>query len=204
MKYCISNSKYEIEFDNKKIVKILKYNEVLDEMNEKHYDDELKASMCQMYELFLSGMKLYAFTVTYTADKFDVNAQKSAKERFHHWYWHTFLPKIFYEDKSWVYEKQKKGLQPRIIVFTEKHKPKSNNNNKTGIKNPERLHHHGIMAVDPQFEEKLDSFIGENTLNKICTGVMTTDFKKCDIFWMLYAGEEHKPSKYPLLVYGPM
>lgn len=87
-------------------------------------------------------------------------------------------------------------LQPTVILFTEDHEAKAvTMKDEFGIaitSFPERLHHHGIMAVHPDFVSRLEPYIGVNTLNHLCEGIMTTDFKPCNIEWMLYAGKHFK------------
>ena len=184
----------QIIFKNGKVDKILEYIDELDNTREKYINRELKAYIESIYAEYLKGMKLYAFTVTYTPNDEAHSFDKTIKNRFKKFYLHEFLTKIHFNNNEWT--KKFNKLQPAVVLFVEDHESKAvTMEDEYGITRtsfPERLHHHGIMAVHPDFVSRLEPYIGVNTLNHLCKGIMTTDFKPCNIEWMLYAGKHFK------------
>lgn len=153
------------------------------------------------------GKVLYALTVTYTKHKAFSNVLKSIRNRFRHLYWDKFLPEVIFKDKDWL---GKYGhLQPTMYVFIEEHQPKPHSETSSiGVVTtifPDNLHHHAILAVNPQIAEEFDKICGENTLKHLCRGIMTTKLVPCDLGWTLYATKhlDKNLKKYEYDFFGP-
>ena len=154
------------------------------------------------------GYILYAVTITYPDWKTHTPTAIDINNYFRQIYWDNLLPDHIFEDNDWQKGNQKKASQPIVYAFIDEHqskvtrvisRKKSNN-----LEFSTALHHHAIFAVHPNYQDKMDQLIGENTLKPFHKRfVMSSCVKRCDVNWVLYAGKLYSRNNEEFPVFGP-
>jgi hypothetical protein len=157
-----------------------------------------------MLELEKSGKTLFHLSVTYNPYQDIQYTEKDINKYFTNFYYRTVLPSLL--NTSHINTNIKKLLHPICLAFVDEHehkaKPKIIRNNVTNeieqtFIYPIKLHHHAILAVHQDTLEKMQSFVGLNSIprNKWANKVMSFDIKQCSSTRLLYASKMLQ--KYP-------
>lgn len=151
-----------------------------------------------MLELEKSGKTLFHLSVTYNPYQDIQYTEKDINKYFTNFYYRTVLPSLL--NTSHINTNIKKLLHPICLAFVDEHehkaKPKLIRNNITNeieqtFIYPIKLHHHAILAVHQDTLEKMQSFVGLNSIhrNKWANKVMSFDIKECESTRILYASK---------------
>lgn len=159
-------------------------------------DHKSRLALCQMFEdLSRDGRTLFHLTVTYEPYKYANYLPKNVDDFFKNFYLKCFLPHLMGTRE--YHEKKYRSLQPICYAFLDEHH-KMRLSSLGEIVDPERLHHHAILAVTSETLQKMRSFTGDNKIplrRKWGAKVMTTHLIECESMRLLYASKMHK--KYP-------
>ena len=158
----------------------------------------------KMLELEKDGNTLFHLSVTYNPYQDIQYTEKDINKYFTNFYYRTVLPSLL--NTSHINTNIKKLLHPICLAFVDEHehkaKPKIIRNNVTNeieqtFIYPIKLHHHAILAVHQDTLEKMQSFVGLNSIprNKWANKVMSFDIKQCSSTRLLYASKMLQ--KYP-------
>jgi hypothetical protein len=150
------------------------------------------------------GRILYFLTTTYLPSDGLERRRDLVDDIFKTFYTRAFLPFLLQTNR--YHKTQYKAIQPVTYTFTEAHKPKRVKSKVVDgygmdalheYKFPLRLHHHSILAVHRDHEERLDQLLGENTfvVSRFSKKIMTSYLQKADARAALYASKMWRINK---------
>ena len=159
---------------------------------------------------YQSNRHLFHLTLTYKPFADYSYSPKNTNDYFIHFYTKHFLPFLL-NTKNFQRIKYRE-LQPICFAFLDENESKpspethvlTNRFNRFSAKTrdqttrfSERLHHHAILAIHADTYDRMQSLIGENTLesNKFSYKVMSSHVRECDAMCLLYASKMY--AKYP-------
>ena len=159
---------------------------------------------------YQSNRHLFHLTLTYKPFEDYSYSPKNTNDFFIHFYTKHFLPFLL-NTKNFQRSKYRE-MQPICLAFLDEHesnvstqkylntsrfsaRPAKTRDQTTRFS--ERLHHHAILAIHADTYDRMQSLIGENTLesNKFSYKVMSSHVRECDAMCLLYASKMY--AKYP-------
>lgn len=128
-----------------------------------------------------SGRSLFFMTITYKPFQNKIYSSQDVDQFFNRFYIHHFLPELL---QTKHYNRSKfRPIQPITIAFIDEHKPvvTKSKTNPDLLELSSKLHHHAVLAVHPNTLERIQTLVGENTMQTgFSSKIMTTDLKPCD------------------------
>ena len=155
-------------------------------------DHKSRLALCQMFEdLSQDGRTLFHLTVTYRGFEDKVYSAKIINHFFTNFYLKCFLPHLM--GTRGYHEEKYRSLQPICYAFLDEHH-KMRMSSSGEMVDPERLHHHAILAVTSETLQQIRSFTGDNKIplrRRWGVKVMTTHLVECESMRLLYASKMH-------------
>ena len=134
------------------------------------------------------GYKQYALTVMYKFLPDNADLTPEIAEGLFKTFYMTFLDQGLYEDRKWRKNTILSSMQPLGFALPELHGKKDAGNGFAA-----RNHHHAVIAVHPDFQEKMDRFLGEKTMLYFSDRVAQTMLKETDDGWIDYMSKMYRP-----------
>lgn len=137
-----------------------------------------------------SGRSLFLLTLTYKPFQNKIYSSQDVDQFFTRFYLHHFLPELL---QTKHYNRSKfRPIQPITISFIDEHKPTvtKSRSNPDLLELSSKLHHHAVLAVHPDTLERIQTLVGENTMQTgFSSKIMTTDLRPCDAGAVGYASK---------------
>jgi hypothetical protein len=137
-----------------------------------------------------SGRSLFFLTLTYKPFQNKVYSSQDVDQFFSTFYRHHFLPELL---QTRNYHRPKfRPIQPITVAFIDEHKPVATQSrtNPDLLELSSKLHHHAVLAVHPDTLERIQTLVGENTMQTgFSSKIMTTDLRPCDASAVGYASK---------------
>ncbi len=154
--------------------------------------DQIRLSLSDMFQTYQNESRvLYHLTLTYFQPSDYNHSLRSTNRFFVNLYLKKLLPYLF---QSRHYNRQSlRNLQPIAYVFADEHESKPVEQSDPIRLLPKtyafaaRLHHHAILAIHPDTQERFETLLGTNTIRQFSKQVMTSDLREAEPMRVLYA-----------------
>jgi len=154
--------------------------------------DQIRLSLSDMFQIYQDEYRiLYHMTVTYFQPDAYNHTHAGTNRFFINMYLKRLLPYLF--ESRHFNRKFQRSLQPIAYVFADEHESiPVLQSDITGLL-PEssgfaaRLHHHAILAVHPDTQERFETLLGENTLRQFSPKIKTSYINEAEPMRVLYA-----------------
>jgi len=154
--------------------------------------DQIRLALSDMFQTYQDEYRiLYHMTVTYLQPNTYNHTHAGINRFFVNMYLKRLLP---YLCESRHFNRQSfRHLQPIACVFADEHESKPVLQSESIWLLPgttafaARLHHHAIVAVHPDTQERFETLLGENTLRQFSPKIKTSYINEAEPMRVLYA-----------------
>ncbi len=154
--------------------------------------DQIRLALSDMFRTYQNEYRiLYHMTVTYFQPDTYNHTNTGINRFFVNMYLKKLLPYLF---ESRHFNRQSfRHLQPIAYVFADEHESLPVLQSESIRLLPKssafaaRLHHHAVLAVHPDTQERFETLLGDNTLRKFSRKIMTSNIKEAEPMRVLYA-----------------
>ena len=154
--------------------------------------DQIRLSLSDMFQNYQDEYRiLYHMTVTYLQPDAYNHTHAGINRFFVNMYLKKLLPHLF---ESRHFNRQSfRHLQPIAYVFADEHESLPVLQSESIRLLPKssafaaRLHHHAIVAIHPDTQERFETLLGENTLRKFSPKIKTSYINEAEPMRVLYA-----------------
>jgi hypothetical protein len=130
---------------------------------------------------------LYHLTLTYKSRKDQSYSEEIINCLFKTMQTRYFLP--FLLNTHNIHRTSKKLIQPICLCFVDDKQHKHNSVTNQNEFQPSRLHHHVILAIHPDTQERFNALIGRDTMKQFSNMIMSSEMKPCDSGCIIYASK---------------
>lgn len=154
--------------------------------------DQIRLALSDMFQTYQDEYRiLYHMTVTYFQPSTYNHTNAGINRIFVNTYLKKLLPYLF--ESRHFNRPSYRHLQPIAYVFADEHESKPVLQSDSSRLLPEtnafaaRLHHHAVLAVHPDTQERFETLLGDNTLRQFSKKIMTSNINEAEPMRVLYA-----------------